>query len=80
MRLLSSGRHEPEKAFGLGAASGAVEPIFGMLVALVAASARMWMPGMMALPGAMMWVVFAEMIPDAAQGRAGVLGAMAAMR
>ena len=36
------------------------------------------MPGMMAFcAGAMMWVVFEEMIPDAAQGRAGVLGAMA---
>ena len=50
----------------------------GMLAALVAASARMWMPGMMAFcAGAMMWVVIAEMIPEAAQGRAGVISAMA---
>lgn len=75
---LRQGGMSRKKSFWLGAASGAVEPIFGMLAALVAASARMWMPGMMAFcAGAMMWVVFAEMIPDAAQGRAGVLGAMA---
>ena len=75
---LPQGGMSRKKSFWLGAASGVVEPIFGMLAALVAASARMWMPGMMAFcAGAMMWVVFAEMIPDAAQGRAGVLGAMA---
>ena len=75
---LRQGGMSRKKSFWLGAASGAVEPVFGMLAALVAASARMWMPGMMAFcAGAMMWVVFAEMIPDAAQGRAGVLGAMA---
>ena len=75
---LRQGGMSRKKSFWLGAASGVVEPIFGMLAALVAASARMWMPGMMAFcAGAMMWVVFAEMIPDAAQGRAGVLGAMA---
>ena len=71
---LRQGGMSRKKSFWLGA----VEPVFGMLAALVAASARMWMPGMMAFcAGAMMWVVFAEMIPDAAQGRAGVLGAMA---
>ena len=64
--------------FILGAASGLVEPVFGMLAALVVHSARMWMPGMMAFcAGAMMWVVIAEMIPEAAQGRAGVISAMA---
>ena len=74
---LRQGGMSRKKSFWLGAAPGVVEPIFGMLAALVAASARMWMPGMMAFcAGAMMWVVFAEMIPDAAQGRAGVLGAM----
>ena len=66
-----SGRHEPEKELWLGRGfrCGRTD-FFGMLAALVAASARMWMPGMMAFcAGAMMWVVFAEMIPDAAQGR-----------
>ena len=74
---LRQGGMSRKKSFLFGAASGLVEPVFGMLAALVVRSARMWMPGMMAFcAGAMMWVVIAEMIPEAAQGRAGVLGAM----
>ena len=75
---LRQGGMSRKKSFLFGAASGLVEPVFGMLAALVVRSARMWMPGMMAFcAGAMMWVVIAEMIPEAAQGRAGVISAMA---
>ena len=60
------------RSFALGALSGAVEPIFGMLAALMMGAAQSALPGMMAFcAGAMMQVVFAEMIPQAAKTRAG---------
>ena len=63
------------KSFALGALSGAVEPVFGMLAALMMGAVQSALPGMMAFcAGAMMQVVFAEMIP---QARAGVAGVMA---
>ena len=66
------------KSFALGALSGAVEPVFGMLAALMMGAAQSALPGMMAFcAGAMMQVVFAEMIPQAAKTRAGVAGLMA---
>lgn len=66
------------KSFALGALSGAVEPVFGMLAALMMGAAQSALPGMMAFcAGAMMQVVFAEMIPQAAKTRAGVAGMMA---
>lgn len=66
------------KSFALGALSGAVEPIFGVLAALMMGAAQSALPGMMAFcAGAMMQVVFAEMIPQAAKTRVGVVCAMA---
>ena len=66
------------KSFALGTLSGAVEPVFGMLAALMMGAAQSALPGMMAFcAGAMMQVVFAEMIPQAAKTRAGVAGVMA---
>ena len=66
------------RSFALGALSGVVEPLFGMLAAAAMGVMRGALPGMMAFcAGAMMWVVIAEMIPEAAQGRAGVISAMA---
>ncbi len=66
------------KSFALGALSGAVEPIFGMLAALMMGAAQSALPGMMAFcAGAMMQVVFAEMIPQAARTRLGVACTMA---
>lgn len=66
------------KSFALGVLSGAVEPVFGMLAALMMGAAQSALPGMMAFcAGAMMQVVFAEMIPQAAKTRAGVAGVMA---
>ena len=61
------------RAFGLGVLSGTVEPVFGVLVVLLAAAARPLMPLLMAFAaGAMMLVVFGEMIPEAARSRMGL--------
>ena len=66
-----------KRSFLLGVLSGAVEPVFGVLVVLVAAAAQAVMPLLMAFAaGAMMLVVFEEMIPEAAGGRAGVTAAV----
>jgi len=65
------------RSFLWGAASGAVEPVFGMLVVLAAAYAAPVMPGLMAFSaGAMMLVVVAEMVPGAVKERKGVLFVM----
>ena len=61
------------RSFVLGVLSGVVEPVFGVLVVLIAAAAGGVMPALMALSaGAMMLVVMAEMIPEASGGRDGV--------
>ena len=66
------------RSFTLGVLSGAVEPVFGVLVVLMVSMVRAMMPLLMAFAaGAMMLVVFAEMIPEAARERTGVLCAMA---
>ena len=65
------------RSFALGALSGAVEPVFGMLAALAAGMMQGALPGMMAFcAGAMMQVVFAEMAPQAAKSRAGLFALM----
>lgn len=62
------------KSFLIGALSGSVEPVFGMLVVFIAASAQEIMPFLMsAAAGAMMLVVFTEMASEAAKERVGVL-------
>ena len=67
-----------KKSFLLGTASGAVEPVFGILAAAAVCVVSRWMAGLMAFcAGAMMWVVMAEMIPEASKKRAGIFGAMA---
>ena len=66
------------RAFWGGTLSGSVEPVFGVLVVLMVSMVRAMMPLLMAFAaGAMMLVVFAEMIPEAARERTGVLCAMA---
>jgi len=66
------------KSFALGALSGAVEPVFGVLAALCAVFARPAMPFLMAFAaGAMMIVVFKEMIPAACTRQDGLLFSMA---
>ena len=67
-----------KRSFLLGVLSGAVEPVFGVLVVLVAAAAQAVMPLLMAFAaGAMMLVVMEEMLPEAARERLGVLCEMA---
>lgn len=62
------------RSFLLGAASGLVEPLFGVMVIFAAAAVSSAMPLLMSFAaGAMMYVVAAEMIPDAARERCGVL-------
>ena len=72
---LSSGR-----AFLRGSLSGIVEPIFGILVVLIAGSIQPLMPWMLSFAaGAMMYVVVEELIPEAHLGEhsnPGTLGVM----
>ena len=58
------------RAFLLGTLSGSVEPIFGILVVLVAAGVRPLMPWLLSFAaGAMLYVVVEALIPEMSQGR-----------
>lgn len=58
-----------KKAFLCGAASGIVEPIFGLLTVLIAGSVGSIMPWILAFAaGAMIYVVVEELIPEAHLG------------
>jgi len=62
------------RAFAAGMLSGAVEPLFGVLVVLAAAGVRALMPWFLSFAaGAMLWVVVEELVPQA-QGRGGTAG------
>lgn len=62
------------RAFWGGALSGAVEPVFGILVVLIAAQATPAMPWLLSFAaGAMLYVVVEELIPQA-HSRAGTHG------
>jgi ZIP family zinc transporter len=62
------------RAFWGGTLSGSVEPIFGILVVLVAAWARPLMPWLLSFAaGAMLYVVVEELVPQA-HSRAGTCG------
>ena len=69
------------RSFLYGALSGVVEPIFGILVVLVAGSIQPLMPWMLSFAaGAMLYVVVEELIPEAHLGEhsnIGTLGVMA---
>jgi len=57
------------KAFLCGAASGIVEPVFGLLTVLIAGSVGSVMPWVLAFAaGAMIYVVVEELIPEAHLG------------
>lgn len=68
------------KSFLYGSMSGIVEPIFGILVVLVAGSIQPLMPWFLSFAaGAMMYVVVEELIPEAHLGEhsnTGTLGVM----
>lgn len=71
LRQLGSGRG---RAFLMGVLSGAVEPLFGILVVLLAAGVQHVMPWLLAFSaGAMLYVAAHELIP-AAPGRFGTTG------
>ena len=60
----------------MGVLSGAVEPVAGVLAALLAGGVTLLMPWMLSFAaGAMMYVVVEEMLPEAASRR-GTLGAL----
>lgn len=69
------------KAFLFGSLSGIVEPIFGVLVVLVAGSIQPLMPWLLSFAaGSMIYVVVEELIPEAHLGEhsnTGTLGVMA---
>jgi len=64
------------RSFAIGAVSGAVEPVFGVLAALAISLAQPVMPWLMAFSaGAVLWVVFSEMLPESGVQRDGALAA-----
>jgi ZIP family zinc transporter len=69
------------KAFIFGSLSGIVEPIFGILVVLIAGNIQPLMPWLLSFAaGAMLFVVVEELIPEAHLGEhsnSGTLGVMA---
>ena len=71
--------HSRTRAFLCGAASGVVEPVFGVATVLVAGAAQVLLPWMLAFAaGAMLYVVVEELIPEAHLGNShiGTLGVM----
>ena len=67
----------PLRSFLGGALSGVVEPLFGVLVVLIAAGAREMMPWLLSFAaGAMLYVVVEELVPQS-NSRAGVCGYLA---
>lgn len=69
-----------KKAFACGAASGLVEPVFGLLTVLIAGSVQPLLPWLLAFAaGAMLYVVVEELIPEAHLGESsiGTIGVMA---
>lgn len=69
------------RAFLMGAASGLVEPVFGLLTVLAVGSVQPLMPWLLSFAaGAMLYVVVEELIPEAnlsEGGHSGTLGVMA---
>ena len=70
----------PGKAFLCGAASGVVEPLFGLLTVLIAGSVTGAMPWILAFAaGAMIYVVVEELIPEAHLGEHSHAGTVSVM-
>ena len=69
------------RAFAMGALSGVVEPVFGLLTVLAVGSIQPLMPWLLSFAaGAMLYVVVEELIPEAnlcRGGHSGTLGVMA---
>jgi ZIP family zinc transporter len=68
------------KAFLVGCLSGAVEPLFGIVTALIAAFIAPYMPWLLSFAaGAMFYVVVEELIPESHLGEHSNAGTMAVM-
>jgi ZIP family zinc transporter len=68
------------KAFWQGCLSGAVEPVFGLLTALLAGLVAPFMPWLLSFAaGAMMYVVVEELIPEANLGKHSNIGTLGVM-
>ena len=68
------------KAFLCGAASGVVEPVFGLITVLVAGSVGGMMPWVLSFAaGAMIYVVVEELIPEAQLGEHSHAGTLSVM-
>ena len=68
------------KSFLFGCLSGVVEPVFGLLMVLVAAWIAPFMPWLLAFAaGAMLYVVVEELIPEAHLGEHSNTGTLAVM-
>ncbi|GHT34204.1 zinc transporter [Bacteroidia bacterium] len=68
------------KSFWVGCASGVVEPVFGITVALVASFIAPGMPYLLAFAaGAMLYVVVEELIPEAHLGEHSNIGTLSVM-
>lgn len=68
------------KSFLYGSLSGIVEPIFGVLVVLVAGSVQPLMPWLLSFAaGAMLYVVVEELIPEAHLGEHSNVGTLGVM-
>ena len=77
--LLQEGASAP-KAFLMGMFSGVMEPVFGILVVLLAGAVAPYMPWLLAFSaGAMMFVVVEELIPEANLGKHSNLGTTAVL-
>ncbi|MDR0790749.1 MAG: ZIP family metal transporter [Bacteroidales bacterium] len=68
------------KAFGMGVLSGAVEPLFGILMVAIASLIEPIMPYMLSFAaGAMLYVVVEELIPEAHLGEHSNIGTISVM-
>ncbi|MEG1426618.1 MAG: ZIP family metal transporter [Oscillospiraceae bacterium] len=77
---LKAGGTSSMKAFLCGAASGVVEPIFGILTVLVASTVTGIMPWILSFAaGAMIYVVVEELIPEAHLGEHSHAGTVSVM-
>ena len=77
---LSSDGESRKKAFTMGTLSGIVEPIFGILVVLIAGQIGPLMPWLLSFAaGAMMYVVVEELIPEAHLGEHSNIGTLGVM-
>ncbi|MBQ9909934.1 MAG: ZIP family metal transporter [Lachnospiraceae bacterium] len=74
MPLFAEGKSKP-KSFWLGVLSGAVEPVFGGLTALIAGLVVPAMPYLLSFAaGAMLYVVVEELIPEMSSGNHSNIG------